>query len=84
MSSQDNMDAKPFDMFTFDWIESDLRHLAILLDVAVSQMQELDHTNPNGSGRHDELDRVGSLFWIARDVAAKLNADMDGAMRDFG
>ena len=73
----------PFNSFVFDGIEGDLHHLAILLDYLVSEMQSLDHTNPNGQGRHVELERCDALAWIARDTADKIAKDISAATSDF-
>jgi len=48
-------------------LASDLRHLAVLMDVAVEVSQE----HPQAT------DRIASLLWVARDLVERLSADAD-------
>jgi len=56
-------------------LESDLRHLAHLLDATVWHMQDMDHSGSGPNGRSYDLDRANAFIWIARDMADNLAAD---------
>lgn len=55
-----------------DDLGSDIQHLHDLLDIAVAMLMNVP--------RHDDikgdLDRVGSLLWVSRDIAQKAVADL--------
>lgn len=51
---------------SIDDIHSDITHLSHLIDEITSKVIGMDRGADEG--RNDELDRVGSLLWIARDM----------------
>ena|SRR6056297_2773385 len=55
-------------------LEGDAHHLADLLHVLKEEHAAGDFVKPDGSRDH-HADRVSSLLWIARDLAAKLADD---------
>jgi hypothetical protein len=58
---------RPTDQTTsVDDIHSDITHLAHLIDEITTKVIGMDRSDDEG--RNQELDRVGSLLWIARDM----------------
>lgn len=63
---------------TFSDIEVDVGHLCHLLQVTLGRLEDLPFTREDGS-RNFELDEINALLWIARNMAGKLQSDLEVA-----
>lgn len=64
--------------YTRDDADQDAAHLAVLLDMLVTEECELSRTGMTEE-QVDDLKRIGTLAWIARDIARRLEAGVASA-----
>lgn len=63
-----------------DDADTDAAHLATLLDIAVGEGCEMDHTGLTDQQR-GSMDRIHALLWVCRENAERLRAGVFAAMK---